>query len=89
MRAPTNDPLCPSLRDGIVTHASGLHSLMDGNDQLQIDSSQITAVDGGVSMASDHLFGNQESDAFFRWLVIATATEMSMGRTTVDSVFHF
>ncbi|MCA9136174.1 MAG: RICIN domain-containing protein, partial [Planctomycetales bacterium] len=50
----------------VVTRTGGLNSLADGNYQLRIVASGVTAIDGGV-LSSDYDFGDSQADAFFRF----------------------
>lgn len=50
----------------VVTRASGVHSLSDGNYQLKLLAGAITAIDGGI-LSSDYHFGDSDVDAFFRF----------------------
>ncbi|WP_167546552.1 reprolysin-like metallopeptidase [Stieleria maiorica] len=53
--------------DSIVTMGGGAHSLDDGNYQLTINAAQITAVDSGLTMSENVIFGDEAVDAFFRF----------------------
>ncbi|QDV84293.1 GEVED domain-containing protein [Planctomycetes bacterium TBK1r] len=48
----------------VVTRATGLHSLRDGNYELTVIGSGVTF--GGLGMDGDVSFGDQAADAFFR-----------------------
>ncbi len=51
----------------VESRVSGLHTLVDGNYQLDIVAAQITAAGGGPNMENDYTFGDREADAFFRY----------------------
>ncbi|QDV41653.1 hypothetical protein Enr13x_14960 [Stieleria neptunia] len=48
----------------VVTHATGLHSLQDGNYELTVIAAEFMS--GGLTMDDDVSFGDQAPDAFFR-----------------------
>ena len=52
----------------VETRENGLHSLADGNYQLELVATEISASIGGTPMTTDFIFGDVAEDNFFRLL---------------------
>ena len=51
----------------VINRPNGGNSLVDGNYQLTIDHTQVSAVGGGPNMLGDYVIGDQAADNFFRF----------------------
>jgi hypothetical protein len=51
----------------VVTRSTDGHSLVDGNYELRIVAAEVRTLGTDVAMESDHRFGSEASDAFFRY----------------------
>ncbi|WP_144057405.1 hypothetical protein [Novipirellula maiorica] len=51
----------------VVERDNGVHTLRDGNYQLNILAWRVATVGGGPNMAENYSFGDEEVDGFFRF----------------------